>query len=79
MEIEIDGLVQTANNPVQSEEPASWIDTIFEQSLSIENVESALVNKAMELSGDNVSKAGRLLGLTRPAFAYRLKKLRAAE
>jgi DNA-binding transcriptional LysR family regulator len=33
----------------------------------------------MELSGDNVSKAGRLLGLTRPAFAYRLKKLRAAE
>jgi transcriptional regulator with GAF, ATPase, and Fis domain len=79
MEIEIDGLGQTTNNPVQSEEPASWIDTIFEQSLSIENVESALVNKAMELSGDNVSKAGRLLGLTRPAFSYRLKKLRAAE
>ena len=76
-DIEIDGLVQTTSDPVPPKESGSWVDTVFEQSLSIDNVESALVNKAMELAGNNVSKAGRLLGLSRPAFAYRLKKLQA--
>jgi DNA-binding NtrC family response regulator len=74
-DIEIDGLVETTRDPVPSTESESWIDTVFEQSLSIDNVESALVDKAMELSGNNVSKAARILGLSRPAFAYRLKKL----
>lgn len=29
---------------------------------------------AMERASQNVSKAARILGLTRPALAYRLKK-----
>jgi transcriptional regulator with GAF, ATPase, and Fis domain len=32
------------------------------------------MKQAMEQANQNVSKAARLLGLTRPALAYRLKK-----
>jgi DNA-binding NtrC family response regulator len=37
-------------------------------------VEDALIHAAMERSQQNVSEAARLLGMTRPALAYRLKK-----
>ena len=34
-----------------------------------------LIREALQRSRHNVSRAARLLGLTRPALAYRLKKL----
>ena len=74
IETTIDGLTPP---PPTNDSHSSWTDTIFEQSISMEAVEAELVNKAMALSGDNVSKAARLLGLSRPAFAYRLSKLQA--
>ncbi len=66
----IDGLAPASN--VGSD---NWIDSVFEKGISMENVESELVKKAMELSEGNVSLAARLLGLSRPAFAYRLTKI----
>lgn len=36
---------------------------------------SSVLQGAMERTGQNVSEAARLLGMTRPALAYRLKKL----
>jgi transcriptional regulator with GAF, ATPase, and Fis domain len=37
-------------------------------------VEEQLMRLAMDLAQQNVAQAARILGLTRPALAYRLKK-----
>ena len=54
------------------------LDSFAEQALSheisIEAVEKALIDKAMHKSDGNISAAARLLGLTRAALAYRLKR-----
>ncbi len=72
VDIAIDGITATASTDGGH---SNWADSILSQSVSMEAVEAELVNKAMALSEDNVSKAARLLGLSRPAFAYRLAKL----
>lgn len=51
-----------------------WLKQIFGQGVSLEGVEAGLMREAMNRSGQNISQAARLLGLTRPALAYRLKK-----
>ncbi len=48
---------------------------MLEQDFSLEALESQLIRKAMDQANGNVSQAARRLGLTRPAMAYRLKKL----
>ncbi|MDI3323612.1 sigma 54-interacting transcriptional regulator [Pontibacterium granulatum] len=53
----------------------NWMDNLLGEEFSIENLEHDLIKRAMNQTGGNVSKAARLLGLTRPALAYRLKKL----
>lgn len=57
-----------------SSDASSWQRHILEQGVSIEEVEKTLMQAAMEQANQNVSKAARMLGLTRPALAYRLKK-----
>ncbi|WP_370277983.1 sigma 54-interacting transcriptional regulator [Pontibacterium sp.] len=57
----------------------NWMDNLLGEEFSIENLEHDLIKRAMNQTGGNVSKAARLLGLTRPALAYRLKKLDADE
>ncbi|RON73556.1 sigma-54-dependent Fis family transcriptional regulator [Pseudomonas fluorescens] len=57
------------------EEPCpDWVTQIFDKNISLDAVEERLMRRAMELSHQNVSQAARMLGLTRPALAYRLKK-----
>ncbi|MEH6501798.1 MAG: sigma 54-interacting transcriptional regulator, partial [Pseudoalteromonas distincta] len=51
-----------------------WLNQIFDQGVSLEGVEACLMREAMKRSEQNISQAARLLGLTRPALAYRLKK-----
>lgn len=45
-----------------------------EEGISLEDVEKALINKALEKSGGNQTKAARLLGITRSALIYRMEK-----
>ena len=52
----------------------NWIDSIFEKEISLDSVEKILTVRAMAKAKDNISGAARLLGVTRPALAYRLKK-----
>ena len=52
----------------------SWSDHIINSGISLEEVEETLMRQAMEQANQNVSGAARILGLTRPALAYRLKK-----
>ncbi|HYQ39496.1 MAG TPA: sigma-54-dependent Fis family transcriptional regulator [Pseudomonas sp.] len=55
--------------------PSHWMQQILEGGLTLEHVEATLIREAMQRSHGKVSRAARLLGLTRPALAYRLKKL----
>ena len=51
------------------------VDNLLNDDFNLENLERQLIEQAMQLANGNVSKAARKLGLTRPALAYRLKKL----
>ena len=48
--------------------------TLPENGIVLEQVEAQLINQAMDKSLGNQSKAARLLGLTRSALLYRIKK-----
>lgn len=48
--------------------------TLPEGGIVLEQVEAQLINQAMDKTHGNQSKAARLLGLTRSALLYRLKK-----
>ncbi|WP_404364912.1 sigma 54-interacting transcriptional regulator [Marinobacter sp.] len=51
-----------------------WATQILGNGISLEYVEETLMRRAMDEANQNVSGAARILGLTRPALAYRLKK-----
>ncbi|MNQ83147.1 Transcriptional regulatory protein ZraR [compost metagenome] len=51
-----------------------WVEQILEGGISLDEVEAILMREAMRRSQNKVSRAARLLGVTRPALAYRLKK-----
>ncbi len=57
---------------------ADCIEQLLDQGLGLDSIEDALMQKALRRSGQNVSEAARLLGMTRPALAYRLKRRSAA-
>ncbi|WP_322002159.1 sigma 54-interacting transcriptional regulator [Marinobacter alexandrii] len=53
---------------------SDWASQILEDGIGLDDVEATLMRRAMEEANQNVSGAARILGLTRPALAYRLKK-----
>jgi len=53
----------------------SWISQLLGSGLSLDEIEESLMREAMHQAKQNVSGAARLLGLSRPALAYRLKKI----
>ncbi len=65
---------QLENRSVESLLLDSLSEQVLSQEISIEAVEKALIDKAMQKSDGNISAAARLLGLTRAALAYRLKR-----
>lgn len=52
----------------------SLTDQLLEKGFDLEHFERSVVLKAFEKTNGNVSKAARLVGMTRPAYSYRLKK-----
>ncbi|EJN23321.1 sigma-54 interacting regulator,V4R domain-containing protein [Pseudomonas sp. GM78] len=70
------GLSSDGNLVSQKLEPADeWVDRLLDLGVSLDDVEQQLLQGAMDRANQNVSEAARLLGITRPALAYRLKKL----
>ncbi len=53
-------------------------EQLLNEAFSLEQMEEQLIRSAMERAEGNVSQAARLLGMTRPQLAYRLKKLEMA-
>ncbi|MCG7908555.1 MAG: sigma 54-interacting transcriptional regulator [Candidatus Thiodiazotropha taylori] len=50
------------------------LDQILDQKIPLGTVENRLLDRAVERARGNLASAGRMLGLTRPQMAYRLKK-----
>ncbi|WP_449432151.1 sigma 54-interacting transcriptional regulator [Pseudomonas putida] len=70
------GLTQEGHLVSQEVDPGNdWVEQLIDQGLSLDAIEQALLQGALKRSGQNVSEAARLLGMTRPALAYRLKRL----
>ncbi len=54
---------------------AELCEQLLNEEFSLEQMEEQLIRSAMARAEGNVSQAARLLGMTRPQLAYRLKKL----
>ncbi len=52
-----------------------WVEQILDAGIGLDEVEAILMREAMRRGQHKVSRAARLLGMTRPALAYRLKKV----
>jgi DNA-binding NtrC family response regulator/predicted hydrocarbon binding protein len=69
------GLTSEGNLVSQEIDPGTdWVEQLFDLGLSLDIVEQALMQGALKRTQQNVSEAARLLGMSRPALAYRLKK-----
>ncbi|MCW8865037.1 MAG: sigma-54-dependent Fis family transcriptional regulator [Colwellia sp.] len=53
----------------------SWLNEAITQVGSMEKIEESILKYAIEKAESNVSEAARMLGMSRPTFSYRLKKL----
>ncbi|TPQ33497.1 sigma-54-dependent Fis family transcriptional regulator [Cupriavidus pinatubonensis] len=60
--------------PVRPDSEQALCVRILDSGLSLESLESQLLELAVERAGGNLSGAARHLGLTRPQLAYRLKR-----
>ncbi len=62
--------------PLTSTVNETLVPEIPDQGLSLENVEKELIQKALEKSGGNRSKAARLLKIPRHVLIYRMEKFK---
>ena len=53
------------------------VDAALDQKTPLDQIEQRMLTKAVERSNGNLSSAARLLSMTRPQLAYRLKKYQA--
>ena len=51
------------------------VDSLLSSGFELEKFEDTMLTSALQKTQGNISKAARLVGLSRPAFAYRLKKM----
>ena len=51
------------------------IESLLSSGFELEKFEETMLTSALQKTQGNISKAARLVGLSRPAFAYRLKKM----
>jgi len=69
-------LVETRTAPAQLTGAVISLDCLVipESGISIEDVENALVKKALEMANDNQTRAAQLLKMPRDAFRRRMKR-----
>ncbi|MEJ2237925.1 MAG: sigma-54 dependent transcriptional regulator [Gemmatimonadales bacterium] len=65
----------TATKPTSlSEDDASLLRVPLDGSVSLDEVESLMIRRALEISNSNVAAAARRLGITRQTLRYRIEK-----
>ncbi|KAF7961680.1 Fis family transcriptional regulator [Cupriavidus sp. UYMU48A] len=76
------GLIDTSHlfasqqtNPTDAPEDAdALLQKLMDQQVSLPQIEARLMQMAIDTTRGNLSSAARMLGITRPQLAYRLKK-----
>jgi transcriptional regulator with GAF, ATPase, and Fis domain len=63
------------SKPATGMEPDPLCESLLSEEFSLDQLEARLLRTALSKADGNVSKAARLLGLTRAQLAYRLEKL----
>jgi transcriptional regulator with PAS, ATPase and Fis domain len=58
---------------------AALCEAVFNGVMTLDQLETMLIETAVDKSRGNLSAAARMLGLTRPQLAYRLKRLHEAD
>jgi DNA-binding NtrC family response regulator len=58
---------------------AALCEAVFNGVMTLDQLESTLIETAVDKARGNLSAAARMLGLTRPQLAYRLKRLHEAD
>ena len=68
--------IEVENLPaeIREQQRKKWLFSLPDTGVQLEEVEQELLRQALERTGGNQSRAARLLGLSRYAFIYRLKK-----
>ncbi len=59
---------------IRHQRPSRWTFSLPDSGIKLDELEQELLQQALEKTNGNQSKAARILGLTRYAFMYRLKK-----
>lgn len=70
-----DGHLVEVSELKDQEETESWINQALASCESLETIEKKLLDYALDRSKGNVSEAARVLGISRPTLAYRMKKM----
>ena len=65
---------QPGGCPEPSEDADALVEKLLNQQVSLPQIEAKLMALAMTTTRGNLSSAARMLGITRPQLAYRLKK-----
>ena len=74
------GLARDGGLDLQGASPTADLCTaVFNGVMTLEQLESTLIETAVDKAHGNLSSAARMLGLTRPQLAYRLKRLHEAD
>jgi transcriptional regulator with GAF, ATPase, and Fis domain len=69
-------LIPTSDDNSSNVSPREHIQPLLDAGMTLEEVERALIQAANSDSGGNITAAAQRLGMTRAAYAYRLKKHR---
>ncbi|MGJ7459322.1 sigma 54-interacting transcriptional regulator [Halomonas sp. RA08-2] len=67
-------LSESPNASAEGASPSQHIQALFDAGLTLEDIEREMLLAAQAASEGNIAAAARRLGMTRPAYAYRLKK-----
>jgi len=68
-------LIEQTETEPSSDKTEDWINSALKSCGSMDSIETKLLEYALTEAKDNVSEAARILGVSRPTLAYRLKKV----
>lgn len=78
LKLDTSGTLHTSEMDVMTERSAELLEQFISGGVSIEDMENILLKQAVNKTHGNLASAARMLGLTRPQLAYRLKKTQQA-
>lgn len=70
-----DGVLVGVSELQEQEQNRHWITDALESCESLDVIEQKLLDYALDKASGNVSEAARVLGISRPTLAYRMKKM----